>query len=347
MRVCLTGATGFIGPYVLERLLARGDDVRVLVLPETLASLRDPERVTIVEGGLDDPGAVREATRGVEVVYHLAGLLPGAEREELFRINVGGTERLLDSAKDAHRFVFTSSVAVYRPAPWPFMWPITETHPLAAHGNDDLLNYGQSKIDAEGAVVRWQADHGREYVILRPTGVYGVGAPYAERLLSYVQTRPWWSWAPWATRGWPGVDQAVLADFGAMQWVHATDLAEAVVQAGSVPAAANQVFTIAGSEVFSNAGIAAVLWVSAAQLPLPPNHGLPKLLKFDISKAHRLLGFSPQVTLRTGLAEMLPEPPAAGAGWRGVWQAPWRQGARQAPGWLPRRWQPPRDTPGP
>ena len=78
MRVLLTGATGFIGAYVLDELLARGDVVRVLIRPETLArsdraqALAQRDNVEIVAGTLMDEAALIEATANVEVVYHLA-----------------------------------------------------------------------------------------------------------------------------------------------------------------------------------------------------------------------------------------------------------------------------------
>src|SRR5687767_1804624 len=141
MRVLLTGATGFVGTEVLEQLLDRGDEVRVLALPETVERLRDREHVEVVAGSLSDPGALDEAARNVEVVYHLAAIHLSALRAsvspgDLRIVNVEGTGHLLRAcaANAVRRVVFTSSAAVYNAAPWPFMWPIHETFPLRTTG---------------------------------------------------------------------------------------------------------------------------------------------------------------------------------------------------------------------
>lgn len=95
MRVLLTGATGFIGSHVLDRLVARGDQVRVLALPETVEQVRYCAGVSIVAGSLSDRDLLAGAARETEVVYHLGGLLPGSPPEETRIVNTQGTENLL------------------------------------------------------------------------------------------------------------------------------------------------------------------------------------------------------------------------------------------------------------
>jgi nucleoside-diphosphate-sugar epimerase len=299
-RVLLTGATGLIGPKVLDRLVKRGDDVRVLALPDTVDEVDHRDAVEIVPGSLDDAEALKEATSGVEVVHHLAGMLPGADPAEMFRVNVDGTESLLHACVEqkVRRLVFVSSVAVYRPAPFPFMWPLREDSPQAAHGNDELRNYGQSKIDAEAAIMERTEEQGLEHVILRPPVIYGPGAPFVDGLVRQTIERP---------------RAAMLqgARLGVMQWIHARDMAEAIVLAGSRPGAANRAFNVAGDEPITMARLCAIVhealnprrkWgvqrEAARQLG---DHGL----RFDITACQEVLGFSPQVRLRDGIAEML------------------------------------------
>lgn len=348
VKVCLTGATGFIGRYVLERLLADGDEVVVLALPETREQVPHRDRVEVVAGTLEDADALAEATGGAEVVYHLAALLPGSEPGDLFRVNVDGTENLLRASPEGVRFVFTSSAAVYRPAPWPFMWPITEDHPQAAYANEGLRSYGQSKIDAEQRILRAHDERGLEYVILRPTATYGPGAQYAERLLQHA-TRPWGGWAPGAGWGMPPPLQPgdLAEEYGVLQSVHARDLADAVVRAGTVPEAANEVINVAGGEVFAPQQVAAAVWQTLApgSTPyLPPSYrqGIAgshrqRLAgryrpKFDISKAERVLGYTPQVSLREGLEEMVSEARERWGGPSG-WMAWWPWTPRGAASW--------------
>lgn len=309
-RVLLTGSTGLLGTPVLEALVARGDDVRVLAPEDTVEDVHHRDKVAVVAGRLQDAEAVAEAAEGAEIVYHLAGALPGADADTLMDVNVRGTQALLEACvASAPRFVFISSVSVYKPAPFPFMWPIHEDREQLAHGHQQLHDYGQSKIDAEAAVRAWHDAHGAEYVILRPPVVYGIGAPFVERLLNQVIEHP----------------RAAVAQggsLGVMQWLHARDMADAVVLAGTRPGAANRAFNVGGPELITMAIVRAIvhdiLTGGDAAPPWLPGRGRamgagvtdarlpgPYALRFDISSAREILGFSPQVRLREGLAEML------------------------------------------
>jgi nucleoside-diphosphate-sugar epimerase len=300
MRVLLTGATGLIGSRVLKRLLARGETVNVLALPETLDLLPKDTRLKVIKGDLDETDALTRATKGVGIVYHVAGLIAGSTPQELVRVNVQGTENLLNASVKSRvrRFVYTSSVSVYSPAPYPYMWPITEDSPLKAHGSEALKNYGQSKIDAEALIQRTHREHDLEFVIIRPPTVYGPGAHFVHKMIKQIMTRPFMALS--------GNGQ-----LGYMQWIHVDDLAEAIVLAGTVPKAANEVFNVAGGEIITAPTIAANILktdrpdlgidVSRYQTASPGNYGM----RFDISKAQEKLGFTPQVKFRDGLTEML------------------------------------------
>lgn len=343
MKVLLTGATGLIGPRVLDRLMERGDKVRVFALPDTVNRIRDKERVEIMTGDVSETEALKRAAQGIEVVYHLAGLLPGNKVEDLMRVNVRGTEAMLQAsvACGVRRFVFSSSVSVYSPCPFPFMWPIVEDNPLRAHGNESLKNYGQSKIDAEALVRGFAEEHALECVILRPPVVYGPGAQYVEGLLRMFMTNPRMALA-----------QGQQA--GGMQWVHVQDLAAGVVLAGTRPEAHGNVLNIAGGEVFTAQDVMNtvfhILNGGQGQPPVRQYTQPGYSLRYDISKAQQLLGYIPQVTLQQGLEEivhMLDLRPAwQGArqqfgmgpggrpGWGGGWGAgrPWG-GVRPGGGW--------------
>ena len=301
MRILLTDATGLLGPPLLERLLARGDIVRVLILRETPHDLQHRNDVEVIEGSLSDVDVLIKATKNVEVVYHLAQLSPAPERTgvDFVRVNVQGTENLLRACgPHIRRFVFRSAVSVYRPAPFPFMWPITENASLGAHGHDPLRYYGQTKIEAENLVRRFHRERGFEYIILRPTVVYGRGSRFVEQLLAEIISRPWLA----LSRG---------AEWGVMQWVHVSDMAEAVVLTGTQSEAANQVFNVAGNEAITVEKVIRTVWQIIAgrsqkwmqrfQNAAARSDGL----KFDISKAQAMLGWTPHMTLREGLEEML------------------------------------------
>jgi UDP-glucose 4-epimerase len=118
MATCLvTGATGVIGPVLVQRLVERGHQVRIL-LHQTNAAL--PAALQCVSGDIADRTALPAALQGVEVVFHLAAKLhvndpPAALKAEYERVNVQGTRHLVEAAQAAgvQRFVFFSTIKVY------------------------------------------------------------------------------------------------------------------------------------------------------------------------------------------------------------------------------------------
>jgi UDP-glucose 4-epimerase len=122
MRVLVTGGAGFIGSHIVEELLRGGAAVRVLDNFSSgnrtnLASFQGD--LEIQEGDLRDAGAVKAATRGVDLVFHLAAFIsvPQSmlEPENCFAVNVSGTVMLLEAARQAgvSKVVLSSSTAVY------------------------------------------------------------------------------------------------------------------------------------------------------------------------------------------------------------------------------------------
>jgi dihydroflavonol-4-reductase len=117
MTTLVTGATGFIGRHLVERLRAGGCSVRALVRPGSAASALHDMGVRICPGDLRDPASVERAVSGCRQVFHLAAVIhgPGATRSRLRQVNVEGTENVARCCRKAgvERLVVTSSVAVY------------------------------------------------------------------------------------------------------------------------------------------------------------------------------------------------------------------------------------------
>ena len=172
----VTGGTGLVGSHVVRALLQRGDEVRVTVRSSSqLANIAglEVERVTC---DVLDRRAVRRAMRGVERVFHVAGAtsLRGSA-DDLFRINVEGTEVVLEEALRAavQRVVYTSSVAAIGPAPRGSTADETQVFRAGRFG----LPYVNSKHEAEGVAMRIAA-HGLPLVIVNPAHVFGRGDRY-------------------------------------------------------------------------------------------------------------------------------------------------------------------------
>jgi nucleoside-diphosphate-sugar epimerase len=102
MRIFLTGATGFIGGRVADRLLARGDELVILARDPAKARRFADAGATVVTGDLTDGPAIARGVEGADAVLHVAADyrvgIPASEREALLAANVHGTELVLDAA---------------------------------------------------------------------------------------------------------------------------------------------------------------------------------------------------------------------------------------------------------
>jgi len=252
VQVLVTGGHGFIGTHLVLRLLEEGAQVRCLHrragCPPSLAGLD----VEIVRGDVRSAAGLKEALRGVEQVYHLAGLTSALSRRLLYETNALGTLRLLSAAEAAGlsgRFLLCSSLAAVGPSrPGVALEEAAPRRPLTW--------YGESKCAAEDFARDW-ADR-VPITILRPPGVYG---PRDAEFLTLFQA---------AARGWALVPGSPEKRYSL---IHAADLARAFLAAGSQPATLGRTYFAAHSEVTSLAEIVDAaehaVGRSARRVPLP------------------------------------------------------------------------------
>lgn len=312
--VLVTGATGFTGGHLCERLVGDGHRVRALVRDAGRASRLRELGVELAVGDLCQPHSLERATEGVDLVYHIGALFrpENVTRRQLTETNVDGTRHLLDAAlrSGVRRFVHCSTVGVHGDIRHP---PANEDTPFAP-GDP----YQESKTEGERVVHRYMADGRLPIVVFRPGGIYGPGDMRFLKLFRAIKTR-----------------RFVMLGSGSVQYqlVYIDDLVDGILLCGQHAAAPGNVYILTGEAPVTLRHlvgvIAKVLGVEPPRLrfPVGPVYvaafccelvfkplGLnPPLYRrrvdffrktraFDISRAKRSLGFNPSTALERGVA---------------------------------------------
>jgi nucleoside-diphosphate-sugar epimerase len=255
LKVLLTGASGFVGSHILDRLRARDIPTVLLLRPTSSQRFIAPHlpSVEVRPGSVTDRASLEAALVGITHVIHCAGATKARSASEFFHANQEGTRNLVAAANarspQVERFVHISSLAATGPA-----------SPASPARESDrpqpVSDYGKSKLAGELEV----RHHCRApYVVLRPPAVYGPRDSEFLRLFKAVKAhllpRP------------PGSQILSL--------VFVKDLAEAVVACLDHPKATNQTYFVASPDATSSRLLAEAiarqmnLWTVPLPLPLP------------------------------------------------------------------------------
>lgn len=182
MQILVTGATGFIGTHLVNRLLSENQQVRCLARNTSVRPAEFADRVEWVIGDLQDKESLIKATAGVDEVFHLAGAIAAQNAFEFLQINTYGTENLLsamtENANPNARFVYVSSLSAGGPAS--ALKPNHEDDPAFP-----VSAYGNSKLAAEIALLRQKEKI--HVTIIRPAIVYGPGDRETLRLFKFAK----------------------------------------------------------------------------------------------------------------------------------------------------------------
>ncbi len=168
----VTGATGAVGPCVVNALHDSGFQIRTFSLDPPKSGIF-PDETEILTGGITDPSAVRAAIHGVGAIIHLAALLhtvnpPPELREKYHRINVDGTKTVVEAAiqADVKRIVFFSTIAVYGNSCGVVLAEESPSRPETF--------YAQTKLAAERIVLDAKRSDGEPLgTVLRFGAIYG------------------------------------------------------------------------------------------------------------------------------------------------------------------------------
>jgi nucleoside-diphosphate-sugar epimerase len=314
MRVALTGASGYTGGRLLEALRARGDEVAVLVRPQSVSERVRARASRVVEGILGDGAAAARLLEGADAVVHVAAVYRTAGHPDSYyrEVNVAGTERLLEAAarEGVRRFVHTSTVGVHGHVEQP---PADETAPFAP---GDI--YQATKAEAERLALDFHRQRGVPVAVVRPGAIYGPGETRFLKLFRAI------------ARG-----RYAIVGTGRTFYhpVFIDDLVDGFLLALDRPEAVGESFLLCGPSYASQSDLAGLIarhtggrvlpfriparpiqWagdlIEAVCVPLglePPLHRRrvdfwTKSRAFTIAKARRLLGYAPKVDLEEGIA---------------------------------------------
>lgn len=308
MMILVTGATGFVGGALLNRLAADGELSGVVAavrrsdvtLPEGVRSVQvgDLSPTTNWTAGLQDVEAVVHCAARVHVMQDDA-----TNSLELYRrVNVQGTINLARQAAKAgvKLFVFVSSIKVNGDVTFP-------GHPFTAEDKPAPSDpYGVSKHEAEQGLRELSAQTGMRVVIVRPPLVYGPGVK-----ANFASMMRWVSY---------GVPLPLGSIHNARSMVALDNLVDLLVTCLRHPAAAGQTFLVSDGEDVSTTELlrrtAYAMGKKVFLLPVPASWlrfaftflGRPEVaqrlcdsLQVDIEKTRRLLGWNPPLSLDQGL----------------------------------------------
>lgn len=325
MNSLVTGATGFLGTRVIERLSNVHTSIRCLVRKssnvDSLCQNENGHKVSIIRGSLDNYESCLEAMAGCDTVYHLAAEVKGSTAV-LFMSNVVSTRVLVRAALEAKvkRFVLVSSLGVYGPQHLRHRGVLDESCPIDTNpAKRDPYTF--SKIRQES--ICWDAyrDHGLPLVVIRPGVIYG---PSRDIITSRIGLKI-------------SKYLFVMAGRRALPYVHVSNCADAIVLAGNTPALEGKAINVIDDDLPTGRDLAKLFrskigglrclsiprgmigvfsrfneWyhrASNGQIPLIlTKHrcdAMWKNLQFPNDRAKNLLGWKPAVGSEQGIQESI------------------------------------------
>ncbi|MBI4654440.1 MAG: NAD(P)-dependent oxidoreductase [Nitrospirae bacterium] len=310
MKALVTGASGFIGSHLVEKLLSSGYEVSCLVRKTSNFRWLENPNLTIIHGDCADKESLNNI-RGFDYIFHLAGLTKANCGSEFYTVNTKATENIVEivpkNNPQIRRFVYLSSLSAFGPS-------LNSKLPDENHKPHPVSDYGNSKLMGEEVVLKYRDR--MPISILRPSAVYG---PRDKEIFLFFKL----------------IKRGILPYWGKghVSLVYIDDLINAIILSAEKEEAVGEVFFISDGMVYSNEEvineIANALEVKLMRVRLPKailpvigfigenvgkvinkatmiNRDKIKELMYsewvcDISKAKDKLGFMPKVKLKEGI----------------------------------------------
>ncbi|MFA5039032.1 MAG: NAD-dependent 4,6-dehydratase LegB [Candidatus Omnitrophota bacterium] len=301
-KILLTGAAGFIGSHLAERLCSLGYTVRALVHYNSrncwgwLESVKCRDKIEVVTGDIRDFDLVHKAVRGVSSVFHLAALIgiPYSYQspEAYVETNISGTLNILQAAKDTgvRKVILTSTSEIYGTAQ---SVPISEKHPI-----NPQSPYAATKAAADLLAMSFYRSFNLPVTIVRPFNTYGprqsARAVIPTIIIQILKKRG-------------AVRLGALTPTRDLTFVQ--DTVEGFVRAAESPKAAGEIINLGSGTEISIADLARLIAdclgrsikIESEEKRQRPEKSEVERLVADNAKAKHILQWAPRYSLREGL----------------------------------------------
>ncbi|MBU0605768.1 MAG: SDR family NAD(P)-dependent oxidoreductase [Candidatus Omnitrophica bacterium] len=302
LNILVTGGAGFIGSHLVDALMSAGAQVSVFDnlsngKLENLSRHEGNKSLKFIRGDINDDKALDAATKGIDVVFHLACL--GVRHSikhplENHRVNAEGTLKLLEAAyrNKVKRFVYTSSSEVYGTAQHV---PMKETHPTFP-----CTVYGAGKLAGEAYARAYYLTYGLKTVMVRPFNTYGPRSHHEGDAGELIPKS--------IVRAMNGESILVFGDGSQTRdFTYVEDMARGIIEAGACDKAVGLTLNIGSdSEMSINAVARAIIKIVDGPSKIENLGNRPGdviRLYADTSELNKLTGWKPKVSFGDGLAK--------------------------------------------
>lgn len=305
-KVLVTGAGGFIGSHLTEKLSASGYAVKAFIHYNSrnswgwLDSSKCRDDIEIISGDIRDADILRQAMRGVEIVFHLAALIgiPYSYHspEAYVETNIKGSLNVLQAAKDSgvKKVVLTSTSEIYGTAR---SVSITEAHPI-----DPQSPYAATKAAADLLAKSFYRSFNLPVAIVRPFNTYGPRQS-ARAVIPTIITQ--------ILSGKSHIKLGALTP--SRDLIYVEDTVDGFIRAGESPRAIGEIINLGSNSEISVGDLARLIAkyldkeikIEFEEKRKRPEKSEVERLMADNSKAKRILGWEPKYSLEKGLKKTI------------------------------------------